>query len=84
MCGLFGIGLPLLNSCNLLTNSSNSKQIDKVLIIGSGAAGLSAGFLLNQKGVQTEILEASSSYGGRKKRTTEFADFPTLRNLAVN
>lgn len=76
MCGIFGIGLPILNSCNLFANSSNLKQTDKVLIIGAGAAGLSAAHLLNQKGIQVEILEASSNYGGRMKRTTEFADFP--------
>lgn len=76
MCGLFGIGYPILNSCNLFTNSSNLKPTDKVLIIGAGAAGLSAAYLLNQKGIYTEILEASSNYGGRMKRTTAFADFP--------
>ena len=38
--------------------------------------GLSAGYLLQQRGVDFEILEASSIYGGRMRRTTDFADFP--------
>ena len=78
MCGLFGISLPLqgvLTACkgedDMVPNS-----IEKVLIIGAGAAGLSAGYLLKQQGVDFEILEASSNYGGRMKRTKEFADFP--------
>jgi monoamine oxidase len=48
----------------------------KVVIIGAGAGGLSAGYLLNQLGVDFEILEASSQYGGRMKINTDFTDFP--------
>ncbi|MEL6845743.1 MAG: FAD-dependent oxidoreductase, partial [Bacteroidota bacterium] len=44
--------------------------------IGAGAAGLAAGYLLNQQGIDFEILEASARYGGRMKRTTDFANFP--------
>ncbi|MEM6885900.1 MAG: NAD(P)/FAD-dependent oxidoreductase, partial [Verrucomicrobiota bacterium] len=47
-----------------------------VLIIGAGAAGMSAGYLLKQAGVDFQILEAAGTYGGRMKRTTTFADFP--------
>jgi monoamine oxidase len=50
--------------------------INKVVIIGAGAGGLSAGYLLAQRGIDFEILEASSTYGGRMKINTEFADFP--------
>ena len=49
---------------------------EKVIIIGAGAGGLSVGYLLNQQGIDFEILEASSVYGGRMRRTTTFADFP--------
>ena len=72
MCGLLGIGMPLLGACS----TNPLKSSDKVLIIGAGAAGLSAAYLLNQQGIAFEILEASSIYGGRMKRTTEFANFP--------
>jgi monoamine oxidase len=73
-CGMLGIGLPLMNtisSCDAPLNPG-----DKVLIIGAGAAGMSAGYLLNKQGVDFEILEASDTYGGRMKTNTSFADFP--------
>lgn len=74
-CGLLGIGLPLqplLSSCekNPLTPDS------KVIVIGAGAAGLSAGYLLQQQNINFEILEASSTFGGRTKTNFDFADFP--------
>lgn len=47
----------------------------KVIIIGAGAGGLSAGYLLAQQGTDFEILEASENYGGRIKINQEFADF---------
>ena len=53
-----------------------SLPISKVTIIGAGAGGLSAGYLLAQRGIDFEILEASSTYGGRMKINTDFADFP--------
>ena len=48
----------------------------KVIVVGAGAAGLTAGHLLRQEGIDFEILEASSVYGGRMKKTDDFADFP--------
>jgi Protoporphyrinogen oxidase len=48
----------------------------KVIIIGAGAGGLSAGYFLQQRGIDFEILEASPSFGGRMKIDTEFSDFP--------
>lgn len=47
-----------------------------MLIIGAGAAGMSAGHLLAQRGVDFRILEAAPSYGGRIKHTRDFVDFP--------
>lgn len=77
MCRLLGISLSL-PSC-IIEGSSISTPSNFsgfVLIIGAGAAGLAAGYLLNQNSVNFQILEASSTYGGRMKRTTTFADFP--------
>lgn len=76
ICGLLGIGMPL--SCKRVSSSLStpSNFSGSVLIIGAGAAGLAAGYLLNQNGVSFQILEASTIYGGRMKRTTTFADFP--------
>ncbi|MEM8607173.1 MAG: FAD-dependent oxidoreductase [Myxococcota bacterium] len=48
----------------------------RVAIVGAGAAGMSAGHMLAQRGVDFQILEAASTYGGRIKRATDFVDFP--------
>ena len=48
----------------------------KVLIIGAGAAGLTAGHILNKYNIDFQILEASSVHGGRMKKIEGFADFP--------
>lgn len=76
MCALLGVGMPLLGRCNSLDRKGLLRPGEKVLIVGAGAAGLSAAYLLKQKGIDAEILEASSNYGGRMKRTTSFANFP--------
>lgn len=77
MCGLLGISVSL-TSCKSDSSSVStpSNFSGSVLIIGAGAAGLAAGYLLNQNGISFQMLEASSTYGGRMKRTTTFADFP--------
>lgn len=49
---------------------------DKVLIIGAGAAGITAGHILTQKQIDFEILEAAALHGGRVKKLEGFADFP--------
>ncbi|MEO1258421.1 MAG: FAD-dependent oxidoreductase [Bacteroidota bacterium] len=77
MCGVLGVGFPFqatVTSCS--EEDITPGSVEKVLIIGAGAAGLSAGYLLNQRGIDFEILEASSNYGGRMKRTNDFANFP--------
>ncbi|MEM9955174.1 MAG: FAD-dependent oxidoreductase [Chloroflexota bacterium] len=74
MATLLGISTSLPS---LLTANAQEPSFDgSVLIIGAGAAGMSAGYLLQQQGIEFQILEASSNYGGRMKRTTDFADFP--------
>ncbi len=78
-----GLGLPfissLLSGCEGETVSFPQFQSDfegKVIIVGAGAAGLAAGYLLHRLGVDFQIIEASDRYGGRVKRTDSFADFP--------
>ncbi len=78
MCGILGVSIPFqasLISCNK-EYSNNNTFSGKVIIIGAGAGGLSAGYLLQQQGIDFEILEASSIYGGRMRINTGFADFP--------
>jgi len=48
----------------------------KVIVIGAGMAGLSAGYHLNQAGVEVVILEARDRIGGRAYTTHDFADIP--------
>ena len=79
MCGLLGISLPLqsvLSSCSSSNISSNNNPPESVIIIGAGAAGMAAGHLLAQQGIDFKILEATSTYGGRMKHNTSFVDFP--------
>ena len=81
---LMGISLPFLSSTFLQSCSKDNSIFPKfqtnfsgkVIIVGAGAAGLAAGYLLKRYGVDFEILEASPVYGGRLKKSSSFADFP--------
>jgi monoamine oxidase len=81
---LMGISVPLLSSVLLQSCSTKSLLFPKldssfngrVIIIGAGAAGMSAGYLLKQYGIEFKILEASSVYGGRLKKAENFTNFP--------
>lgn len=78
ICGVLGVGAPIqasLISCDK-NNITSSEFSGKVIIIGAGAGGLSAAYLLKQQGIDFEILEASAVYGGRMRINTDFADFP--------
>lgn len=69
---------PLVSSCGK-EEKDELDRVDfngKVLIIGAGAAGLYAGKLLQDRGIQFEILEAANRYGGRLGKTTGFTYYP--------
>ena len=81
---IMGVGMPFLSTL-LLQSCEEGESIfpqlqtsfsGKVIIVGAGAAGLAAGYLLKYYGVDFEILEASPVYGGRLKKADDFADFP--------
>lgn len=82
MCGILGITLPFPNtlfSCNNDDDNVSSNSIganERVIIIGAGPAGMSAGHLLAQQAIDFQILEASNTYGGRIKHDTTFSNFP--------
>ncbi|WP_299364273.1 NAD(P)-binding protein, partial [Winogradskyella sp.] len=80
VCGLLGISLPLqsvMSSCSSSnTNSSNNNSPESVIIIGAGPAGMAAGYLLAQQGINFQIIEANPTFGGRIKHNTLFSDFP--------
>ncbi|HAA21773.1 MAG TPA: hypothetical protein DCR93_11405 [Cytophagales bacterium] len=78
-----GLGAPflgsLLSSCaedGIFNPEFTTNFSGRVLIIGAGSAGLHAGFALRQFGIDFQILEASNRFGGRVKKTDDFADFP--------
>jgi lysine-specific histone demethylase 1B len=48
----------------------------RVLIIGAGAAGLYAAYVLKNLGIACTVLEASDRIGGRMGKLEGFADFP--------
>ena len=58
-----------------LTTSVTHDFKGKVIIVGAGAAGLSAANLLENSGVDYQILEATNRFGGRIKMNDSFADF---------
>ena len=80
MCGVLGLGLPFAGCASTASpnpNDASGTGFDgKVFVIGAGAAGMSAGLLLAQRGVDFEILEAAPTHGGRIKSAQGFVDFP--------
>lgn len=76
---LGGIGLGIMPS--LLQSCSKEDDIDinfngKVLIIGAGAAGMMTAYTLSQYNIDYTLIEATTNYGGRVKKTDSFTDFP--------
>lgn len=65
-----------LGSGGLCAQSKRDLGVLDVAVIGAGAAGLTAGFLLKEAGQTFRVLEAARIQGGRAKTDTSFADFP--------
>jgi len=66
----------LLASCRKETLFPDSDFSGKVIIIGAGAAGLYAGYILKARGIDFTIIEASNRSGGRLGKKSDFADYP--------
>ena len=47
-----------------------------VAVIGAGAAGLTAGFLLNKAGANFRIFEAAPIHGGRARKDHSLTNYP--------
>lgn len=80
---LLGISVPfqpILSSCadrNVKSENQSSSSVGKVIIVGAGPAGMTAGYLLAQQGIDFQILEATGSFGGRMACATSISNFPT-------
>lgn len=72
-----GLLLPstILTACRKDGLFTDLNYDGKVIIIGAGAAGLYAGYLLKSQGIDFAILEASSVYGGRMGKLNGFVDY---------
>ena len=66
----------LFSACRKETLLEDLKYDGKVLIIGAGVAGLYAAYILKSKGIDFQILEAGTNYGGRVGKLENFANFP--------
>ena len=74
--GLGSLAFFFLSSCQKLGLSGKKKFKGNVIIIGGGAAGIYAGYLLKELGIEFTILEASDKMGGRMGKLTGFSDYP--------
>lgn len=72
-----GLLLPstILTACRKESLFEDINYAGKVIVIGAGAAGLYAGYILKSMGIDFTILEASSVYGGRMGKLNGFADY---------
>jgi len=77
LISLGGILLPsvLVPACRKETLLQDVSFSGKVIVIGAGASGLYAGYILKSKGIDYGILEATSTHGGRMGKLTGFADY---------
>ena len=53
-----------------------AQSAPSVIVVGAGAAGLTAAYHLKRAGAEVTILEAAPEWGGRVARMARFADFP--------
>lgn len=54
----------------------SANPLRRVIVVGAGAAGLTAAYHLKQAGIDIHVLEASHRWGGRLKRLDGFSDVP--------
>ncbi|KAL9183724.1 hypothetical protein ACHAXT_004580 [Thalassiosira profunda] len=48
----------------------------EVIVVGAGAAGLTAAYHLQKAGLTVKVLEATEQFGGRVRKDDTLADFP--------
>lgn len=73
----FTLGLSSwISSCKKTDALTKLSFSGKIGIIGGGAAGIYAAYLLDHYGIDYILLEANASLGGRLGKNESFADFP--------
>ncbi|MFM9985250.1 MAG: FAD-dependent oxidoreductase, partial [Flavobacteriales bacterium] len=65
-----------LAACKKKALFEGTEYKGRVIVVGAGAAGLYAAYLLYLQGADVIILEASDRIGGRIRTLKDFADFP--------
>jgi monoamine oxidase len=65
-----------LAACKKKALFEGTEYKGRVVVVGAGAAGLYAAYLLYLQGADVIILEASDRIGGRIRTLKNFADFP--------
>lgn len=75
-CGTQASSKPLTKNGDHAPNLPAPASYTKVIVVGAGAAGLSAASVLEEQGIDYQIIEATSRYGGRVQKDDQFADFP--------
>lgn len=73
-----GYALPsVLSSCDTEDNLFEGLSFQgKVIVVGAGAAGLHAAYILHRNGVDVQVLEATNRIGGRIRALDQFAGYP--------
>ena len=69
------------NVQTIVTEQPTDNKIFHTIIVGAGAAGLSAAYTLQNEGLklppeEIHIIESASTLGGRVQKDTTFAPFP--------
>lgn len=83
-CGALGASLPFFKALGCTVGGVDGEQYwdfevtftGKVVVVGAGAAGLAAGYLLTRYGIDFEIVEAAPEIGGRTQAAEAFVDVP--------
>lgn len=81
-----GIALPFLSTLQSCDDKDPGPEVDydgNVVIIGAGAAGLYAADILNSKGINVRILEASDRIGGRIRSIRLFDNAPVKTDFPI-